>query len=98
MIGRIMIVLTSVCVGCGSGGGSGSSVPKRDVKTVMEAHVDELMAIPGVTGVAIGALDDGTPCVMVLIVKRTDELRRRIPKTLEGHPVKTVVSGEIKPL
>jgi hypothetical protein len=34
----------------------------------------------------------------VLIVKRTDELRRRIPKTLEGHPVKTVVSGEIKPL
>jgi hypothetical protein len=70
----------------------------QDVKSVMEAHVDELMAIPGVAGVAIGELKDGRPCIQVLVVQGKEELRRKIPKTLEGYPVEIVVSGVIKPL
>ena len=93
-----LLVLSSLLVGCRSGSGNGSSTPSRDVKAVMEAHVDDLMAIPGVVGVAIGELKDGTPCIQVLVVERTRELRRKIPKNLEGHPVDIVVSGVIKPL
>lgn len=93
-----LLILPYLCLGCRSGSGGGSSHPARDIKTVMEAHVDELMAIPGVTGVAIGELKDGTPCIQVLVAERTKELRRRIPKTLEGHPVDIVVSGVIEPL
>jgi hypothetical protein len=63
----------------------------------METHVDELMAIPGVVGVAIGELKDGRPCIQVLVVEQTQDLRRRLPKTLEGYPVDIVVSGVIKP-
>ncbi|HUU46620.1 MAG TPA: hypothetical protein VM118_12890 [Acidobacteriota bacterium] len=73
-------------------------MPQRDIKTVMEAHVDELMAVPGVVGVAIGALDDGTPCILVLVIEETDEIDRKVPKTLEGHPVSVFVTGEIKPM
>lgn len=93
-----VLVLSSVCIGCRAGSGDGSSIPGRDIKSVMEAHVDELMAIPGVVGVAIGELKDGTPCVQVLVVELTKELRGKIPKTLEGHPVDVVVTGVIRAL
>jgi len=93
-----VLVLSSLLVGCRLGGGNGASTPSRDIKSVMEAHVDDLMAIPGVVGVAIGELKDGTPCIQVLVAEKTRELRRRIPKTLEGHPVDIVVTGIIKPL
>lgn len=73
-------------------------MPTQDIKTVMEAHVDELMATEGVTAVAIGELDDGTPCIMVYIVKESDELMARIPGKLDGHPVVVEVSGVIRPM
>ena len=73
-------------------------MPSRDINAAMEAHVDELMAIEGVTGVGIGALDDGRPCILVLVVRESEELADKIPKTLEGHPVEIFESGEITPL
>ena len=83
---------------CGGGSGDGRDMPTQDINTVMEAHVDELMAIEGVTAVAVGALDDGTPCIQVYVVKKTDDLVRRIPKTLGGHPVVVEESGVIRPM
>lgn len=75
----------------------GDTMPTRDINEVMEAHVDSLMALPGVTGVAIGQTDDGTPCILVLVIEDTDDVRAKIPGSLEGHPVKIFESGEIKP-
>jgi hypothetical protein len=94
----VILVLSSICIGCRCGSGSGSPTPSRDIKSVMEAHVNDLMAIPGVVGVAIGELKDGTPCIQVLVVESTREVRRKIPKALEGHPIDIIVSGVIKPL
>jgi hypothetical protein len=94
----ILLALSSLLIGCRTGSGGGASTPSRDITTVMEAHVDSLMAIPGVVGVAIGERKDGAPCIQVLVVEGTRELRRKIPKTLEGHPVDIVVSGVIRPL
>jgi hypothetical protein len=93
-----ILVFSSLLIGCRSDSGSGSSTPGRDIASVMEAHAGELMAIPGVAGVAIGELKNGTPCIQVLVVERTAELDRKIPKSLEGHPIDIVVSGVIKPL
>jgi hypothetical protein len=94
-----LLTLAMAPVACRPQDGKGqSAVPERDIKTVMEAHADELMAVPGVTAVAIGALQDGTPCIKVYVLKSTDEIKRRIPKRLEGHPVVVEVSGEIKPM
>jgi hypothetical protein len=70
----------------------------RDINDVMKTHVNELMALPGVVGVFIGALDNGTPCIKVMVVKATPELEKKIPRDLEGHPVVIVETGEIRPL
>jgi hypothetical protein len=95
----VAIVLATAISGCRSDDRKGQdAVPQKDIKTVMEAHVADLMAIPGVTAVAIGALEDGTPCIKVYIEKENDETRRAIPKTLEGHPVVVEVSGKIEPM
>ena len=71
-------------------------MPTEDVKRVMDAHVDELMAIPGVVGVAVGALEDGKPCILVLVVQKTAENSKLIPREIERYPVKIEESGEIR--
>ena len=93
----IALLLVSAC-SCGRPKVGGDAMPERDINAVMESHTNELMAIPGVTGVAIGALDNDTPCILVLVVKKTGELDRKIPKKLEGHPVRIFESGVIKPM
>ncbi len=96
-----MILILAQAPGCGTGSREGKEneiMPVDDIKVVMEAHVDELMAIPGVVGVAIGALEDGGPCIRVLIVEDDHELRARIPRELGGYPVVIDVTGEIRAL
>ncbi len=70
----------------------------RDINSVMEAHTKELMSIPGVVGVYIGEFSDHTPCIGVMIKKKTLELEQKIPNTLEGYPVWIEETGEIKPM
>ena len=83
---------------CGDGSGDGRDMPAQDINTVMEAHVGELMAIEGVTAVAVGALANGTPCIRVYVVKKTGAVRRRVPRVLGGHPVIVEESGVIRPM
>lgn len=61
----------------------------------MAAHTDSLMAIPGVVGIGLGECD-GTPCIKILVAEMTEALARRLPKTLEGHPVEVEVTGEFR--
>ncbi len=57
------------------------------------------MTIPGVVGIYVGVLDDGkTPCLKVMVVKKTPELEKRIPRELEGYRVVIEETGEIKPM
>ena len=73
-------------------------MPSRDIKTVMEAHVDELMAITGVVGVYVGETGDGIPCIKVMAARKTPELAKQVPEVLEGHPGLIHETGEIKGL
>ena len=73
--------------------------PKRDINDVLRAHDKELLAVSGVVGVYVGLLEDGkTPCLKVMLARKSAETERAIPKTLEGYPVVTEVTGEIRPL
>ena len=74
-------------------------MPLRDINAVLKDHDRELMAHPGVVGVYIGVLKDGkTSCLGVMVIKATRELRQKIPKFLEGHPVVIEETGVIRPL
>jgi len=70
-----------------------------DITRVLEAHVEELMAVPGVVGVALGLLEDGTtPCLTVMVAERTGELEARLPASLGGHPLVIEETGPLRPL
>ena len=78
---------------------SNSDMPQRDINRVLRDHDDELMAIPGVVGVFVGLLQDGkTPCIKVMAAQKTPELQRKIPRSLEGHPIVLEETGAIRPL
>ena len=69
----------------------------RSIDDVLSTHTDSLMALPGVIGTAQGE-QAGKPCVTVLVIELTDDLKRQIPGDLEGYPVVITESGEIRAL
>ena len=68
----------------------------KSIDAVLAAHNDSLMAVPGVVGTAVGRCS-GAPCIRVLVTRTSDELRRRIPRELEGYPVQIDVTGPVVP-
>ena len=76
-----------------------SPSPKRDINGVLRDHDKKLLAIPGVVGVYVAVLEDGkSPCLKVMLARKTPESERDIPKSIEGYPVVVEVTGEIRPL
>ena len=73
-------------------------MPSRPIAAVLADHSPELIRVPGVTAVAESRGEDGKPCVLILVVRLTPELRSRLPRTLEGWPVVIEASGEIRAL
>ena len=79
--------------------GKQESMTRKDINAVLKDHDKELLAVPGVVGVYVGLLpDDKTPCLKVMVVKETEDLKGRIPKSIEGYPVLIEESGVIRPL
>ena len=76
-----------------------STAPPRDINLVLADHDKEFLCIPGVVGVYIGLLpDDKTLCLKVMLARTDAALEQRIPHTVEGYPVRTEVTGVIRPL
>ncbi len=67
------------------------------IETVLAAHTPKLMSIPGVVGTAQGE-EQGAPCILVFVVKKDERIRREIPSSLEGYPVRIDEVGEIRPI
>ena len=50
-------------------------------------------------GVYVGLLEDGrTPCLKIMLARKTAESRRAIPRSVESYPVVIEITGEIRPL
>ena len=77
--------------------GAQTPMNRRPIEQVLQSHTDELMAEPGVVGVYQGALADGSPCIGVMVIQKTAALEKKIPKSLEGYPVRIDETGEIRP-
>jgi hypothetical protein len=75
------------------------SMTLKDINAVLREHDKELMALKGVVGVYVGLLPDNkTSCLKVMVVKKTQDLEKKIPKSLDGYPVLIEESGVIRPL
>ncbi len=64
----------------------------KQVEDVLRRHVERLMALPGVFGVAIGADEEGE-CIEVQAEVLSAELREELPLELEGVPVRVREMG-----
>jgi hypothetical protein len=72
-------------------------VPGKTIEQVLNEKTDEWMAIPGVAGVATGE-SKGKPCIRVFTSARPQQLRAKIPPTIEGYPVIIEQTGPIRAL
>ena len=90
----IAISLCNSIVGCDE---KGVHMPQRTIEQVQEDHTDEWMEIPGVEGTAIG-LSDNKPCITVFSSIKVEELRAKIPSTVEGYPVIIEETGTFRAL
>ena len=109
MIRQISIVLLKIgaiiaagnLAGCSYSGPSGlekgQTMPERTIEQVQEEHTDDWMAIPGVEGTAIG-LFEGKPCIKIFTSRKPQQLRGKIPSTVEGYPVIIEETGAFRAL
>ena len=70
---------------------------KRPIGQVLQEHTDMLMSIPGVVGTAQGK-NAGQPSIRILVVKKTSQLTKQIPSTIEGYSVVIQETGTIRAL
>jgi hypothetical protein len=64
----------------------------QDVKT---RHEKYLLSLPGVVSVGIGRGSDGQEEIVVGLERPHPQTVRRIPEDLEGHRVRTRITGRL---
>jgi hypothetical protein len=72
-----------------------SSHHKMTVAEVLAKYTDTWMKIPGVTGTGEGK-SDGKPCIMVFIERKSEAIKKKIPKEAGGYKVVLKETGKIQ--
>ena len=72
-------------------------MPSKTIEQVQQEHMDEWMALPGVEGTAIG-LYGGKPCIKIFTSSKPQQLRDKIPSTVDGYLVIIEETGEFRAL
>ena len=70
---------------------------KRTIGEVLKEHTESLMSIPGVVGTSEGK-HAGKPCIRVLVIRKTPQLTKKIPSTIEDYAVTVQETGRIRAL
>ena len=86
----IVVLVAGLCLGMG---GNKMIESAREVK---ERHVNRVMSIPGVVSMGIAEGRDGKLVFVVGIEKQTEATMTKIPKEIEGYPVKVEVVGSVR--
>ena len=61
---------------------------RDDIIDVLARHESQWMSLNGVEGVAIGESGDGKPAILIYVdPSARDELRNRIPSSVDGYEV-----------
>jgi len=88
---------TADCAGKGGQPQGENSMTSKTIAEALKLHTERLMSLPGVAGVAQGLCDE-RPCIKVYVLKKTPELDKKIPRTLEGYELVVEETGEIRAL
>lgn len=69
--------------------------------TIIEAkrkHEARWLQLPGVVSVGIGQSAEGQAAIKIGLDRERPDTRRKIPSSIEGHPIIVEVSGNISAL
>ncbi|MFH2051719.1 MAG: hypothetical protein ABIK96_04545 [bacterium] len=96
----LVILMLAGCQAAGPGCSDkeAGTVEAWTIAEVIRDRAAELMAIPGVTGVAEGRTADDRVCLVIYVHTLTPALERDLPREVAGFPVVVEESGEIRPL
>jgi hypothetical protein len=72
-------------------------VTSKTIEQVQKEHIDDWMSISGVEGTAIGLFED-KPCIKIFSSIKAEQLRDKIPMTIEGYPVIIEETGTFRAL
>jgi hypothetical protein len=99
ILGIGLIVMALSVVNCAGKNGKDSQgrnpMATKTIEEVLQEHTKKLMSLPGVVGTGQGLCDD-RPCILVFVIKKTPELDQKIPRAIEGYPVRIEETGEIR--
>ena len=73
----------------------GSLVNEKTIEQILEDRTDQWMAIPGIEGTAIGIFGN-EPCIMILSSVAPQQLRSKIPETLNGYNIVIQQTGTFR--
>lgn len=69
-----------------------------DIEETLRKHRDELLRMPGVVGVGIGADPEGEGRVILIMVNRDPRLAGPLPQAIDGHRLVIQEAGEVSAL
>ena len=99
VVRRTVIALAGLLAGCSSSpttdAGRVTNMKKPKIEDVLDRNTGYLMGIAGVEAVGLGG-DTAAPVILVMVRGNQAEMVRKLPKEVEGHPVKVEVTGEIR--
>jgi hypothetical protein len=71
---------------------------EEEVRRIKRRHAPQLLSQPGVCGVGVEKDDRGEYVLVIHLDTNDPDARRRLPKQIEGYPVKFVQSGPFRKL
>lgn len=69
---------------------------RPSLREVMEEHREGWMERPEVTGMGIGRCG-GEPCIVLYLVRPSEEAETTLPDSVQGYPVRLEVTGRVVP-
>lgn len=97
-IGNVLSALGVTMVGGGAATTSSAAKATATVEKARNAkarHSDELLGVPGAKGHGVGLSESGQPVIEVYLDSDSAAARGKAPASVEGVPVRVVVTGPI---
>jgi hypothetical protein len=74
------------------------NMQKKSIEIIFKEYQDEWLAIPGVQGFYQGESENGDEIIVIMVDKKSEDLQKALPDSVEGYPVIIEEVGVIKPL
>jgi hypothetical protein len=91
----LQLIVSAIWFNCSKTTESPPGEKPMTIEQAQKKHQAKIMKLTGVVGIGIGEVRT-EKVIKVMVVKRTPELEKKIPKQIEGYPVVIEETGKIQ--